>query len=164
MSSRKSRQPVAYVISAVEEFGDQSALTRYGELAGPAIEHHGGRFIVSNTEPVVVEGKSQSRHVSMVEFPSMEQAKTWYDSPDNAEARAITPAAFKGRVLMFAEGVKPQNQGMIVKAPEFENIRVEIEIDAAPEEVYDTWLSSKLTAGFWKCPSRSLAKSVDLLT
>jgi uncharacterized protein (DUF1330 family) len=85
---------------------DESAARRYAELAGPAIEHFGGRFIVSNTEPVVAEGESPSNHLSMVEFPSMEGAKAWYNSPEYAEARDLTPAAFRGRLLIFAEGVK----------------------------------------------------------
>ena len=72
------------------------------------MERFGGRFIVSNAEPVVVEGESLSAHLSMVEFPTIEDAKSWYDSPENAEARAITPAAFRGRVLMFVEGVKAE--------------------------------------------------------
>ena len=75
MSAEKSQQPVAYVISAVEGFEDEATARRYAELAGPAIEHFGGRFIVSNTEPEVVEGESPSNHLSMVEFPSMEDAK-----------------------------------------------------------------------------------------
>ena len=36
----------------------------------------------------------------------MAQAKAWYNSSENAEARDVTPNAFKGRVLMFVEGVK----------------------------------------------------------
>ena len=96
--------PAAYVISAVEGFVDEATVRRYAKLAGPAIEHFGGRFIVSNAEPVLVEGESPTGHLSIVEFPSIEHAKAWYDSPENAEARAITPAAFRGRVLMFAEG------------------------------------------------------------
>jgi uncharacterized protein (DUF1330 family) len=101
----RSERPVAYVISAVEGFVDEATVRRYAELTGPSIERFGGRFIVSNAEPVVVEGESPSGHLSMVEFPSMEDAKAWYDSPEYAEARALTPAAFKGRVLMFLEGV-----------------------------------------------------------
>src|ERR1039457_2336561 len=96
--------PVAYVISAVEGVADVSAVKRYAELAGPAIEHFGGRFIVSNTEPVVVEGESPSNYLSMVEFPSMEDAKAWYNSPEYAEARDLTPAAFRGRLLILVEG------------------------------------------------------------
>ena len=103
-----SQRPVAYVISAIEGFADVATVMRYAELAGPAMERFGGRFIVSNAEPVVVEGESPSAHLSMVEFPTIEDAKSWYDSPGNAEARAITPAAFRGRVLMFVEGVKAE--------------------------------------------------------
>ena len=95
---------VAYAISAVEGFADEATVRRYAELAGPAIEHFGGRFIVSNAEPVIIEGESPSGHLSMVEFPSIEHAKAWYDSPEYAEARTITPATFRGRVLMFVEG------------------------------------------------------------
>ena len=89
------RQRPAYVISAIEGFVDLAAVQRYAELTGPAIEHFGGRFIVSNGEPVVVEGESLSAHLSMVEFPSMEDAKIWYDSPEYAEARCHPPATFE---------------------------------------------------------------------
>ena len=65
-----------------------------------------GRFIVSSAEPVFVEGDSPLGHLSMVEFPSIEDVQAWYDSPEYAEARALTPAAFKGRVLMFVKGIK----------------------------------------------------------
>jgi len=101
-----SQRPVAYVISAVEGFVDEVTVRRYAELAGPAIEHFGGRFIVSNAEPAFVEGESSSGHLSLVEFPSIEHAKAWYDSPEYAEARALTPVTFRGRLLMFVEGVK----------------------------------------------------------
>ena len=97
--------PVAYVISAVEGVADESAVKRYAELTGPSIEHFGGRFIVSNTELEVVEGESPSNYLSMAEFPSMEDAKAWYNSPENAEARDLTPAAFRGRLLIFVAGV-----------------------------------------------------------
>ena len=102
---RTHAQPGRRAVRAhVEGVVDVSTVKRYAELAGPAIEHFGGRFIVSNTEPVVVEGESPSTHLSMVEFPSMENAKAWYDSSEYAEARDLTPAAFRGRLLIFVEG------------------------------------------------------------
>jgi len=74
------------------------------ELAKPAIKHFGGCLVVSNSEPVVAEGESPSRHLSIVKFPSMEDAKAWYDAPEFAEAPTLTPAAIRGRLLMFVEG------------------------------------------------------------
>ena len=35
----------------------------------------------------------------------MEEARAWYESPENTEARAITSKAFTASVLMFVEGV-----------------------------------------------------------
>lgn len=113
----RSQQPVAYVISAVEGFVDESTVKRYAELAGPAIEHFGGRFIASSTELVVVEGESPSNHLSMVEFPSMEDAKAWYNSPEYAEARDLTQAAFRGRLLIFVEGVNTNQMPGSTKPP-----------------------------------------------
>jgi uncharacterized protein (DUF1330 family) len=66
---------------------DEVTVRRYAEITGPAIEHFGGSFVVSIAEPVVVEGESPSGRLSMVEFPSIEHAKAWYDSPEYAEAR-----------------------------------------------------------------------------
>lgn len=100
----RPQQPVAYVISTVEDFVDGATVKHYADLTTPAIERFGGHFIVSNADPVIVEGESTSAHLSMVEFPSLENAKAWYDSPEYSEARAITPSAFRGRVLMFVEG------------------------------------------------------------
>ncbi len=108
MSGETVSEPVAYVISAVEGFADVEMVKRYGELAGPAIKKFGGRFIVSNTVPLFVEGESKIGHLSMVEFPSMKDARAWYDSIENAEARTLTPSAFRGRVLMIVEGVRDQ--------------------------------------------------------
>jgi uncharacterized protein (DUF1330 family) len=105
MSPESVQTPVAYVLSAVEGFADMENVRRYGEVAGPAIEHYGGRFIVSNSVPDIVEGESPTGHLSVVEFPSLDDAKAWYESSEYAEARELTPAAFRGRVLMFVEGV-----------------------------------------------------------
>jgi uncharacterized protein (DUF1330 family) len=103
-----ANRPVAYVISTVEGFGDEAAVKRYAELAGPAIEKFGGRFLVSNADLVTVEGESSSRRLSMVEFPSIDDARAWYESAENAAARAITSEAFRRRLLMFVEGLEPQ--------------------------------------------------------
>ncbi len=98
-------QPVAYVVSMVEGFLDEATIRRYGALTRPAMQQYGGHFVVSNVEPLVVEGETPSRRVSMIEFPSMELARAWYDSPEYAEARALTPAAFEGRLMLFVAGV-----------------------------------------------------------
>ena len=54
----------------------------------------------------IVEGHTPWPRTIVIKFDSRDAAMAWYDSPDNAEARAVTPAAFIGRVLMLVEGTQ----------------------------------------------------------
>ena len=79
----------AYSITDVEVL-DDDGFTRYRELAGAAVARYGGRFLVRGAEPVVAEGEWPSgQRVNIIEFPSMEQLRAWYDSPEYAPARDI---------------------------------------------------------------------------
>jgi len=94
----------AYSITDVEVL-DADALARYREVAGPAVARYGGRFLVRGAEPVVAEDEWPSgQRVNVIEFPSMEQLKAWYDSPEYAPARAIARKALRRR-LLFVDGV-----------------------------------------------------------
>ena len=55
---------------------DTEVYGKYIELAGPAIEKYGGRFLVRGGEQVEVEGEGYERTV-LVEFNTLEQAKAF---------------------------------------------------------------------------------------
>jgi len=94
----------AYSITDVEVL-DADAFAHYREVAGPAVARYGGRFLVRGAEPVVAEDEWPSgQRVNVIEFPSMEQLKAWYDSPEYAPARAIARKALRRR-LLFVDGV-----------------------------------------------------------
>jgi uncharacterized protein (DUF1330 family) len=94
----------AYSMTDVEVL-DADAFARYREVAGPAVARYGGRFLVRGAEPVVAEDEWPSgQRVNVIEFPSMEQLKAWYDSPEYAPARAIARKALRRR-LLFVDGV-----------------------------------------------------------
>jgi uncharacterized protein (DUF1330 family) len=97
----------AYSITDVEVL-DADGFKRYRELAAPAVARYGGRFLVRGAEPVVAEGEWPSgQRVNVIEFPSMEQLREWYDSPEYGSARDIARNALRRR-LLFVEGVDPQ--------------------------------------------------------
>jgi uncharacterized protein (DUF1330 family) len=96
----------AYSITDVEVL-DAEGFKRYRELAAAAVSRYGGRFLVRGAEPVVAKGKWPSgQRVNVIEFPSMEQLRAWYDSLEYAPARDIARNALRRR-LLFAEGVDP---------------------------------------------------------
>ncbi len=106
MSTNESQKIVAYGIAITDEILDEAAYKRYGELVVPLIEKHGGRFIVGGVDPLVLEGEWPSGHqITMVEFPSMEHAKAWYNSPEYVPVHDMIPTIFRRR-LLFVEGIK----------------------------------------------------------
>jgi len=103
MSTAKSPVP-AYTITEVEVV-DADGCQRYRELAQAAVAQHGGRFLVRGAKPIVAEGDFPPRQsVVVIEFPSMDQLKAWYDSPQYRVAREVARTALRRR-LLFLEGV-----------------------------------------------------------
>jgi uncharacterized protein (DUF1330 family) len=96
----------AFVISEVR-IVDPEAAKQYMALAEQSITRHGGKYIARAATPEVPEGDwDEGRMVVIVEFPTMEQLKTWHESADYAEALAHRDAL--DRRLLFVPGLDAQ--------------------------------------------------------
>ena len=93
----------AYLVAEIE-ITDAEGYKEYSRVVPATIEKFGGRFLVRGGKAHPLEGDIPERRRVIVEFPSIEQAKAWYHSPDYAKPLAMRQAASKGR-LMFLEGV-----------------------------------------------------------
>ena len=71
----------AYVIVDLD-VKDQNGFEEYRRAVGPTIAQHGGKAIVRNGRFEVLEGKWTPKSVVILEFPSMEALKGWYNSPE----------------------------------------------------------------------------------
>lgn len=93
----------AYWISAYRSITDKDALAAYGQLAGPAIQAGGGRFLARGPAAVVFEAGIAERTV-IIEFDSLDQAVATYRSPAYQEAlKALGTGA--DREVRIVEGV-----------------------------------------------------------
>ena len=93
----------AYVIVDVNVH-DPEGYAEYRQLSGASVQQYGGQFLVRGGAVEVAEGDWQPGRFVVIQFPSMEQAKTWYNSPEYTHARAIRQRYSDGR-LFFVEGV-----------------------------------------------------------
>ena len=84
--------PKAYVIVDMN-VTDPERYEGYRALAGPSVEAGGGRFIVRGGATEVLEGDRVPNRIIVIEFPDMDAARAWYDSPRYAEARAARDGA-----------------------------------------------------------------------
>ena len=93
----------AYVIVDLE-VTDPARFAEYRQQVPATIAAYGGRFLVRGGEHHVVEGDWRPRRIVVVEFPSLAQARRWYDSEEYRGPKARRLAASKANVI-FVEGV-----------------------------------------------------------
>lgn len=79
----------------------------YRDMATASVAKHGGRFLVRGGAVTPLEGGWDPQRIVVLEFPSMEAARTWYDSDDYQRALAVRVANSVGRALMVEGYVPP---------------------------------------------------------
>tara|TARA_B100001059_G_C17652948_1_gene485434 strand:+ start:574 stop:864 length:291 start_codon:yes stop_codon:yes gene_type:complete len=75
----------------------------YIKLAGPAIQKHGGTFLVRGGDQIELEGGPYERTV-LVEFNSMNEAKICYDSDEYQLALQYSSNS-SNRHVVLVEGI-----------------------------------------------------------
>jgi uncharacterized protein (DUF1330 family) len=93
-----------YWISCYRAVKDPARLAAYGKLAGPAIEKHGGRFLVRGPAAHVYEAGVKERTVIAV-FESVAAAIACHDSADYHEALKVLGKGAVERDFRIVEGV-----------------------------------------------------------
>lgn len=93
----------AYVIVDLE-VTDPARYAEYRQQVPATVAAFGGRFLVRGGEHEVVEGNWRPRRLVVLEFPSLAQARRWYDSDEYRGPKALRFAASSAN-LVFVEGV-----------------------------------------------------------
>ena len=78
---------LAYIVVDARS-SDPERMGEYRRLAQAAVEAFGGRYLVRGAAYETLEGSWQPQRLVVLEFPSMDAARKFYDSPQYAVARA----------------------------------------------------------------------------
>ena len=89
----------AYIVVEVE-VEDPVRYEDYKKMVPPSLSAYGGRFLVRGGKVENLEGDWSPKRFVMVEFPSVEQAKTWWSSPEYADAKALRQATAKTQMIV----------------------------------------------------------------
>ncbi len=73
----------------------------YTKRTPAAIAKFGGKFIVRGGEVVTLEGPPENARIVVIEFPSLDQAKAFYNSPGYVEAKKFREGAATGQFLLL---------------------------------------------------------------
>jgi uncharacterized protein (DUF1330 family) len=78
----------AYVIVDIEVH-DPVRYAQYREMATPTVAAFGGRYLVRGGGVSILEGSWPTSRFVVLEFPTKEQARAWWDSDLYRPAKAL---------------------------------------------------------------------------
>jgi uncharacterized protein (DUF1330 family) len=93
----------AYIIVDVS-ITDPVLYEEYKKLTPSSLLPYGGKFVVRGGKTETLEGEWVPGRFVILEFPSVEKARAWYNSGDYSEARLLRQRAAHTQMIM-AEGL-----------------------------------------------------------
>lgn len=93
----------AYVVLNVE-VTDPARYPEYAKVAGPTVAQYGGTYLVRGGRCEALEGTLTPKRVVIIQFPSYERAKAWWDSEEYRVPKGIRQSAAISDTLIV-EGV-----------------------------------------------------------
>ncbi|MBP2680647.1 MAG: hypothetical protein H6Q78_510 [Candidatus Krumholzibacteriota bacterium] len=91
----------AYVIARIE-ITDWDRYREYVKATPAVIAKFGGRFIARGGETITLEGPAETRRVVLIEFPSLDRARAFYDSPEYREVMKLREGAADASLVAIA--------------------------------------------------------------
>jgi len=104
----------AYIVARIQ-VTDWSRYGEYVKHTPRVIDQFGGRFVVRGGEAAVLEGSDDGLRIVIIEFPSLDQARAFYASPEYAAVKALREDAGTG-TFVAVEGYDPAAWAEVVSA------------------------------------------------
>jgi len=93
----------AYVIVDID-VTDAVRYEDYKSLAAPTVELYGGKYIARGGKTETLEGDWSPTRLVILQFDNAEQAKSWLNSTEYSEARALRHQTATSNMVLI-EGV-----------------------------------------------------------
>jgi len=89
----------AYVIAEVN-VTDPQLYQQYAKGVPATISAYGGKYLVRGGATDIKEGDWMPKRVVVLEFPSMERARSWYESPEYKPLLALRLRAASAKLIL----------------------------------------------------------------
>ena len=93
----------AFVIVDIE-ITDPARYEEYKKLAAPTVAAHGGRYVARGGRVETLEGAWRPGRLVVLEFPSSQSAKQWWDSAEYLPAKRLRQECARTEMILV-EGV-----------------------------------------------------------
>lgn len=90
----------AYLVANIT-IKDAEKMEAYAAAAGPTLDAYGAEFIMEGNLAENLSGHWPVQGVALVRFPSVEAARTWYNSPEYKALRDLRASAADMDIALF---------------------------------------------------------------
>jgi uncharacterized protein (DUF1330 family) len=94
--------PAYFIVD--NEVTDPAGFEAYRTQVPGTVEKYGGKFLVRGGQVQALEGDWKPKRIVVTEFPTLEQARRWYDSEEYRALKALRLRTARGSVVLV-EGV-----------------------------------------------------------
>jgi uncharacterized protein (DUF1330 family) len=92
--------PAFVIVERTETTGSESIQSEYAKLAREILPKYGARYLARSQNNLLLEGAGATPCcMAILQFPSLDAARKWYDSPENQSAAKIRQSGAKFRIV-----------------------------------------------------------------
>ena len=96
----EGRGQMAYLVVTIRKILDQEAFDEYAERVRPILRKYDGWWVAIEAQHVTRVGTWPYVRTVFVEFPSIDRAQQWYDSPEYREIIPLRQRAIDANIVM----------------------------------------------------------------
>ncbi len=106
--AQQAPHPAFVIVERTATTGPESIQQDYAKLAREILPKFGARYLARSQQNVLLEGEGETPCcMALLEFPSMDAVRRWYDSPENKTATKVRQNGARFR-LVAIEGLAAQ--------------------------------------------------------
>ena len=98
--AQQANKPAFVIVERLSTTGPESIQEQYGKVSREIVAKFGGRYLARSQHNELLEGDSSTPCcIAILSFPSVEAAKSWFDSPENQDAAKIRRSGATFRII-----------------------------------------------------------------
>jgi len=98
--AQQANKPAFVIVERLSTTGPESIQEQYGKVSREIVAKFEGRYLARSQHNELLEGDSSTPCcIAILSFPSVEAAKSWFDSPENQDAAKIRRSGATFRII-----------------------------------------------------------------
>jgi uncharacterized protein (DUF1330 family) len=98
--AQQDASPAYVIVERTATTGSESIQSEYTKLAREILPMYGARYLARSQRNVLLEGNDAAPCcIAILQFPSMDAVRRWYDSPENQSAAKIRQSGAKFEII-----------------------------------------------------------------